>query len=290
MDFLKDAVDAFSERLRSPFLGYITLSVLFFNWQPFWYVAFAEKPVRARFLYFDANSTVYTLYFLPVILGTVIAVVLPWVKLCGALIAAAPTRRLKKLQSAEAMQHRITMTGLKAKEEEAIAELENATELRRIRAAERLARAKAVSDEAVEEIESERSNAMVPGNPVFAIDEELGDLELNLLSGLERSPQGSGVLVYSRNDRGLIDFKPENIIAFEFDGDKESGVNKPTTDTIMVKGIFKRQLRLTRAVESLEAASLILEISDEDGVDYRKFRITHEGFVRTDKLRDKPAA
>ncbi len=106
-EFLKDGFEALGQRIRSPFLGSIALVFLAANWKPLVFLFYADKTIRAKFLYFDANTSIGTLYILPIILGILLALSAPWLKLLGAEWAKHPSKKLKTLQEDEAHTHRI---------------------------------------------------------------------------------------------------------------------------------------------------------------------------------------
>jgi predicted transcriptional regulator len=161
-EYFKQIVDAWGDRLRSPVLGSILIFFVATNWQSLFYLFFADKPVRARLLYFDANTDGWSLYGLPVIGGVVLAIAVPWISLAGAFLAKFPRSILHSVQSSEAQKRRIAEYRLKAEAEEAMAFLEDASERRKIEAAKRLNEAEAVSDELKMEIEWDRAAETSP--------------------------------------------------------------------------------------------------------------------------------
>jgi hypothetical protein len=98
LDFLKDLSEAWSQRLRSPIIGSIALSFFAINWQPIWYLLFADRPVRQKFLFFEANTTPYTLILCPILVGVALAMASPWLRMVGAWWAQFPYFRMKRLQ------------------------------------------------------------------------------------------------------------------------------------------------------------------------------------------------
>lgn len=123
MEVIKDAFDAFSDRIRSHFVGSILLAFCFWNWKPLWYLLFEEATVTERIAFFEASSTGWSLYFWPVVTGLVAAMLLPWVKYLGAEIAKYPNARLKTLQAEEARQRRIALIKASKEEEQAQSDL-----------------------------------------------------------------------------------------------------------------------------------------------------------------------
>ncbi|WP_341233357.1 hypothetical protein [uncultured Sulfitobacter sp.] len=154
-EYFKQIVDAWGDRLRSPVLGSILIFFVATNWQSVFYLFFADKPVRARLLYFDANTDGWSLYVIPLLGGVVLAVAIPWITVAGAQLAKFPQARLHALQSSEALKRRIVEHGLKAQEEEA-------RERRKIDAAKRLDEAENMSAELKSEIEADRAAHEAP--------------------------------------------------------------------------------------------------------------------------------
>ncbi len=108
IESLKDILEALGQRLRSPILGSFFLFVLILNWQPTFYLFFAETSVAVRLKFFNLNTDPYSLYVWPGILGLIFSlIVLPWAKSIGALAASRPVKWLKKLEGAAASEHRI---------------------------------------------------------------------------------------------------------------------------------------------------------------------------------------
>ncbi|NDW53286.1 hypothetical protein [Aliiroseovarius sp. PrR006] len=157
-DFLKDVFDAAQSRIRSPFIGSIVIVFLAINWQPLFYLLFADKPVRARFLYFEANTDNWSLYVYPPILGFLVAFAAPWLKLLGAWIASRPVRLLRNLQHHEEIEREIHALEQSARLADARAKQEKAEETRIIEAAERQIRASETGDDMlVEEIKRKQA-------------------------------------------------------------------------------------------------------------------------------------
>ena len=103
MDFLADLSKAASERLRTPIFVLISLSFIAYNWQPIWYLFFADCPVRQKFLYFDANTSSDSLLLNPIVTGVVLTVLSQvlsqWMQVVGALIARLPSRLMARIHT-----------------------------------------------------------------------------------------------------------------------------------------------------------------------------------------------
>ena len=66
--------DALSERIKNPWLGSIFLVFIGINWQPLMYLSFANEDLTIRFDYFDENSTLGTLLWIPICVGFLLSV------------------------------------------------------------------------------------------------------------------------------------------------------------------------------------------------------------------------
>jgi len=184
-DLFKDVLKAWEDRVRSPFLGSIGIVFIVCNWKPIFYLLFADKPVRAKFLFVDANTTSATLLWKPIIIGVLLALATPWFKLFGARLAKLPTSLLNDLQGDIASKRRVNEFRKSADEENAKAELEAAKEQRKIAAARRLEDAKTIGDDdVVEELKSERaaqSNPIIEANEIVEIEDKLSPIAVAII-------------------------------------------------------------------------------------------------------------
>lgn len=183
-DFLKDISTAWSERIRSPFLGSISIVFVSINWKPIWFLLFSEESVRTKFQYFDDNTSLCTLFWIPVVIGISIAVAIPWVNLAGLWIARKPKELLRRAESEEAQTNRIHRMELSMKEIEVQADLDQAREMASIHAAERLKKAETIGGkELAEDIRQDREN---DGNKI-ALNQD----QMKLLSNIAEFSSGS---------------------------------------------------------------------------------------------------
>ena len=147
MDAFKDLMEAFSQRIRSPIIGSIAIVFVLVNWKPIWYLLFAERPVRQKFLYFEANTDAISLYCIPIGVGVVYAFGLPWVKWAGAWVAQKPYARLHEIQDDQASARRVKEYERAAKEEKAKANFDAIRESALLGAAERRKQASELGEE-----------------------------------------------------------------------------------------------------------------------------------------------
>ena len=94
MDTLKEAVDTIFYRAKSPLFGSIILSFVAWNWKPFVYLIWADRPIRARFLYFEQNIDV----MYPLLIGLLLFAIAPIGKLLGSVVAEYPTHLMRMRQ------------------------------------------------------------------------------------------------------------------------------------------------------------------------------------------------
>lgn len=98
MDGLKELVEAFSARIRSPIIGSIALAFVIVNWKPLFFLLFSGEPAVAKFAFYDAKKTGYSPYIYPMIVGLVFALFLPWINFWGAKAVEAPITKHRNLQ------------------------------------------------------------------------------------------------------------------------------------------------------------------------------------------------
>lgn len=96
MDSIKELIDAFAQRVRSPVIGYIILMALLVNWKAFFFVVFSGDTALNKFAYFDANTDWLTLLVQPIGLGIVAAIATPWINLMGQWLVKNPVMKFKK--------------------------------------------------------------------------------------------------------------------------------------------------------------------------------------------------
>lgn len=155
MEPLKEAVDAWLQRVRAPILGYSLLAALAINWKPLWALLFADIDVFSKFLYFDLRTDYCTLIVLPLVIGVLTALLTPWIAFAGAYLVRLPARLQVELQ--EDARHGAVIRKIKREAEEEAAR-ENAL----IERAKRDAAAGDVDPEAAQALK--RARAEVENN------------------------------------------------------------------------------------------------------------------------------
>lgn len=189
MGFLRELTDAWSQRIKSPIIGSVAFSFILINWKPLWYLFLADRPVRQKFLFFDANTDNYSLFIYPILLGTAISILIPWISFGGAYLAQKPFNLLRQLQHDSSHQQKVYELQKEAERVQANADLEAAKEQAKIDAARRLEEAKSVGGEALEEDIKESRNATANTQSHSSNLDNLSETELGflLLIGSDRS-------------------------------------------------------------------------------------------------------
>jgi hypothetical protein len=143
MDGLKEFVDAFSTRVRSPVIGSVALAFLLYNWVAFAMLFFGNDELNMRIEVFKSAVGLPEL-LLSVFLGLSFAIALPWLNLLGAILVAKPMNlhgeysdvwATKRSQKRTALAESLTLQA-KAERDREVAEAEVATERRKAELAE----------------------------------------------------------------------------------------------------------------------------------------------------------
>ena len=158
-DFFKDVFEAAQQRIRSPFIGSVIFAFIAVNWQALFYLFFAEASVLARIDCFNDMTSHMSLYWLPLGIGTAMALILPFVRVGFVWVVRFANRRVHHLQDEEASRRRVAGLLLKAKEDEALDKANEARERRKIHDEKRLKDANEAGGEAlVAEIKKDRED------------------------------------------------------------------------------------------------------------------------------------
>lgn len=76
---MKEIIEAFAARIKSPVFGYFVLSWIVFNWRPLFYLIFSKTTVGERLGHFDQLTNNHSLVLFPLIVASIIAVIYPWI-------------------------------------------------------------------------------------------------------------------------------------------------------------------------------------------------------------------
>ena len=80
-DFFAQSLQAFQERMRTPWIGSILIAFLLWNWQPLLFLVASDTALLTRFTYFESHTGWCSLFVGPVIAGFLFAAAKPWISL-----------------------------------------------------------------------------------------------------------------------------------------------------------------------------------------------------------------
>ena len=80
-DFFGQSLQAFQERMRTPWIGSILIAFLLWNWQPLLFLLTSDTALRTRFAYFEIHTSWCSLFAGPLIAGFLFAAAKPWISL-----------------------------------------------------------------------------------------------------------------------------------------------------------------------------------------------------------------
>jgi len=80
-DFFAQSLQAFQERMRTPWIGSILIAFLLWNWQPLLFLLASDTALLTRFTYFKIHTDWRSLLAYPIASGLVFAALKPWISL-----------------------------------------------------------------------------------------------------------------------------------------------------------------------------------------------------------------
>ena len=96
---MKEIIEGFATRVKSPLFGYFILSLLVLNWKPLFYLMLSKAEWVKRIEYFDEHITLSTMFFYPLVFSIVGAVVYPWINYFFLRISKQPTMLRNNIQA-----------------------------------------------------------------------------------------------------------------------------------------------------------------------------------------------
>ena len=80
-DFFAQSLQAFQERMRTPWIGSILIAFLLWNWQPLLFLFARDTALRTRFTYFEIHTDWRSLFAYSIATGFLFAAAKPWISL-----------------------------------------------------------------------------------------------------------------------------------------------------------------------------------------------------------------
>lgn len=96
---MKEILEAFGTRIRSPFFGYFALSLFSLNWKAIFILTMSDEKINIRIAEFEKLTSVGSLVWYPIALAILIAIVYPWIQYVFLFLASKPTNLKNILQS-----------------------------------------------------------------------------------------------------------------------------------------------------------------------------------------------
>jgi|GEM_PF-5075331 len=181
MNWIQELIETTGSKIRSPVLGSVLFSFVVANWKVLFFLSFADKSVIDKFIYFDQNSSFWSLFLIPVVAGLVLSFINPWVKL----VALKFTK--KPIQNARIEQMKLSHERLMKKQEleEARRSIVASVEEDLIAAAKRDQEILAIENEELrEKLQDAVNNARLEGNPDSNNEYEIYTKEFERLKSL----------------------------------------------------------------------------------------------------------
>ena len=91
---MKDLLDAISDRMKTPYYGYVLIAFLFFNWREIFVLIASDDEITQRIEYFDNSTSLYGLIVWPVTIGFGLSILGPWLKWSLDFLTAYPADQI----------------------------------------------------------------------------------------------------------------------------------------------------------------------------------------------------
>ncbi|TKR53438.1 hypothetical protein D7I39_20810 [Allopusillimonas ginsengisoli] len=87
---MNDLLDAISARIKAPYFGYALLAFIGFNWRGLFLLAVTTGAPQSRLEAFDAQTSVWSLLLLPLLVGALVTLASPWIRFIFGFISKRP--------------------------------------------------------------------------------------------------------------------------------------------------------------------------------------------------------
>lgn len=110
---MKEVFSAISDRFKTPYYGYVCLAFFALNWQAIYLLILGEGKPSTKLSAFDTQTSLYSLLVCPLLIGLVISLLNPWVKVLFAWVEKVPRSRYSDMMSDEEHSKAIYQNKLK---------------------------------------------------------------------------------------------------------------------------------------------------------------------------------
>ncbi len=96
---MNEIFEAFATRIKSPLFGYTVFALFIINWKSLIYVIASKETIIERFVYFDSNTSYYSLLVWPLLIAICGAIIYPWINYIFLLACKKPTELRNNIQA-----------------------------------------------------------------------------------------------------------------------------------------------------------------------------------------------
>lgn len=104
---MKEIIEAFAARIKSPIGGYFAIAWIAFNWRPLFYLFFSNTSIDDRLRNFDKLTDNYSLVLFPLAAAATAALSYPWINLAFTYLCKKPADLRNSLQAES--EHKLLM-------------------------------------------------------------------------------------------------------------------------------------------------------------------------------------
>lgn len=98
MDNVAKFFETISTRLKSPIISATVISFIVVNWKAIFFLLFSNEATLSKFEFFDTNTSLVSIFLVPILSGFTYALIAPWLSYIGALLSKKPTELKTQLQ------------------------------------------------------------------------------------------------------------------------------------------------------------------------------------------------
>lgn len=109
---MKDIWDAVSARVKTPYFGYAVLAFIALNWRGLFLLSVTSGTPQDRLWAFDDVTSHYTLFLFPLLIGTIVAFITPWLQFAFGFLSRKPLGMIDDLNLQAEHKKIITQTEL----------------------------------------------------------------------------------------------------------------------------------------------------------------------------------
>jgi hypothetical protein len=257
---MHDVLDAISARIKAPYFGYALLAFIGLNWRGIFLLTVTTGAPQERLAAFDAQTSVWSLLVLPLLVGGFVTLLSPWIRLGFGLLSKLPFEKIDNLHLDSEHKKTIRKTQLEQSRSAFFASKES----------ELIERAK--RDEEVLEIEDEQLKEKLKSE-IDALRRERERMSIDLSaerSDARLSPQEREILKAAAQD------KSGSIMRMSYIGGRTIQAGRLTFGEESSRDFA----RYDSALNDLVSKGLVIAVGHKGEM----FELTHSGWQLADAL------